>query len=434
MGLGKTAQALAAITHLHNTEAVKHFLVICPASIIHNWHREISRCNELQPWILHGSLLFHNFRMWKDVGGIAVTSYDAYRSKVERLYSESSVRVAFLVVDEAHYIKNREAKRTMAVLKTIPNCARAVFMTGTPLENRVAEFIHLIRTCNQNLADSISLLSADLLGQKLFEKNIAPVYLRRNQEDVLKDLPECIETEEWVEFSDQERARYIAAVRKAPYLMTMRRAVFGAPYPSAKLNRVQELISHYRDEGRKIVVFSFFLDALQQIEGACKGNPVFRISGSVPSAQRIPVIDAFSRGNSFSVMLCQIEAGGVGINLHAASAAILVEPQFKPSTEQQAIKRLHRMGQSRSVRVHRLLAHDTIDEDLRELVHKKSKIFDAYARNSAIKNASQAAAAPELATVKKFLHKKGLERIGAVGQYRPGISATSVPNASASRC
>ncbi len=408
MGLGKTAQAVAAITHLHNTDTAKHFLVICPASIIHNWRREISRCHGLPPRIMHGSVLFHNFRMWKKSGGIAVTSYDTYRSKVQSLCSNGPVQVALLVVDEAHYIKNRGAKRTTAVLKMIPHCKRAVFMTGTPLENRVDEFIHLIGVCNQNVAESISGLSADLLGKKRFETMIAPVYLRRNQEDVLKELPDCIEIQEWVEFSKQERARYVNTIRAFPHIMSIRKAVFRNLQPSAKLDRIKELLNNYREEANKVVVFSFFHEALNATEATLSKDAVYRIDGHIPANQRMAIIDNFSKENGFAVMLCQIDAGGVGVNLHAASVVILAEPQFKPSTEWQAIKRLHRMGQTRKVRVHRLLGRDTIDERMCELVYEKSTIFEAYARNNAIKDATAEATNTE---IKKIILKKEQARL-----------------------
>lgn len=90
-------------------------------------------------------------------------------------------------------------------------------------------------------------------------------------------------------------------------------------------------------------------------------------------------------------MACQIAAGGVGINLQSASAVIILEPQLKPTTEWQAIKRVHRMGQSRKVLVHRILARDTVDESLKELLGRKTSLFNEYARESAIKNASAAA-------------------------------------------
>lgn len=102
-------------------------------------------------------------------------------------------------------------------------------------------------------------------------------------------------------------------------------------------------------------------------------------------------IDTFSSQHGSAVMACQITAGGVGINLQSASAVILLEPQHKPTTEWQAIKRVHRMGQSRKVLVHRILARDTVDESLKELLGRKTSLFNEYARESAIKNASAAA-------------------------------------------
>jgi SNF2 family DNA or RNA helicase len=103
------------------------------------------------------------------------------------------------------------------------------------------------------------------------------------------------------------------------------------------------------------------------------------------------LIDDFSKTKGFAPLVCQITAGGVGINLQSASAVILLEPQFKPTTEWQAIKRVHRMGQSTRVVVHRLVARETVDESLQILLAGKTELFNSYARESVIKDASPAA-------------------------------------------
>jgi SNF2 family DNA or RNA helicase len=158
---------------------------------------------------------------------------------------------------------------------------------------------------------------------------------------------------------------------------------------SAKYERLRELIESYRNEGRKVLIFSFFkrvLDDACEIVGNCA-----QITGGMPPTRRQQVIDSFTNIRGFAALALQIDAGGLGVNLQAAEVVILMEPQFKPSTERQAIARAHRMGQTRKVTVHRLLALQTIDVHLVKLIAKKAKLFEDYAHHSSVKDASEMA-------------------------------------------
>ncbi len=209
---------------------------------------------------------------------------------------------------------------------------------------------------------------------------MAPVYLRRNQEDVLTELPEKIEVDDWVLLTPQDEAQYREAVRSGN-LMAMRQAAFHANAP-AKLERIREIVDEAREDGRKVIVFSYFLRVLARIGHAIGPNAAGPICGSVPPRERQRLVDEFSAARGHAVLLSQIEAGGVGLNVQAASVVVLAEPQWKPSTEDQAIARAHRMGQIRTVQVHRLLAKGSVDERMREVQERKRLLFDEYARKS----------------------------------------------------
>lgn len=407
MGLGKTIQAMAAMVHLKNTEDASHFLVVAPASIIGNWVREIAERTELPIRVLHGDGRYSEQKAWHAHGGVAVTSYATLRS----LSGLDATPIHMLVVDEAHYIKNPDAQRTQNVVRLATNSDRTVLMTGTPLENRPSEFVSLVNTCDQPLARQLGAASANrietVVAAHQFETLVAPVYLRRNQEDVLHELPECLEVDEWVSLSAACQGLYLNAVREGN-VMAMRQAANGHDTNSAKFSRLDELLQYYRSEQRKIVIFSFFLRTLDLV-GELVGEH-HRIDGSVAAQRRMPLIDEFNNTPGWAAMICQINAAGVGLNLQAASAVVLVEPQFKPTTEWQAIKRVHRIGQSRRVVVHRLLARETIDESLKELVGQKTGVFNEYARESAVKNASPAAVDISDAALAKRLHAMELQR------------------------
>jgi SNF2 family DNA or RNA helicase len=210
------------------------------------------------------------------------------------------------------------------------------------------------------------------------------VYLRRNQEDVLTELPEKIEVEEWVQFNGNDANAYREQVR-ARNLMGMRRASSAMP-GTAKLDRLAELVEDAGTEGQKVIVFSFFLDVLEGVRVRLGPLAVGPITGKVPAPRRQAMIDEFTRSEGPAVILAQIEAGGVGLNIQAASVVVIAEPQWKPSVEQQAIARAYRMGQTRRVQVHRLLAKDGVDERIREVQEHKQLLFDHYARQSDAKS------------------------------------------------
>jgi SNF2 family DNA or RNA helicase len=155
---------------------------------------------------------------------------------------------------------------------------------------------------------------------------------------------------------------------------------------SAKYQRLQEILNEHAEAGRKVVVFSYFRQTIDDVCVIAGGAP--RITGDTSGTQRQQIIDEFSTNSTARVLVSQIEAGGLGINLQAAQVVVLMEAQFKPSIEWQAIARVHRMGQSRSVMVHRLLARDTIEERLVQLIEEKTQIFKNFAHDSSVRDAS----------------------------------------------
>jgi len=384
MGLGKTIQALAVFAHLA-AAGQRRFLVVCPASVQINWLNETTKHSLLATHALHGADRDAAGRRWLREGGVAVTTFGT----LARL--PAAVRnadVAMLVVDEAHYVKNPDAARSQAVAAAVGRAQGALFLTGTPMENRVEEFRVLVNYLQPRVARSVDAADA-VAGAKTFRRAVAPVYLRRNQEDVLTELPDKIETEAWVQLSDADGPAYTGAV-ESRNLMAMRQAAFSSPR-SAKLERLREIVEEAAQDGMKVVVFSYFLGALELAGRALGASVIGTITGAVPPALRQQLVNDFTNRPGHAVLLSQIEAGGVGINMQAASVVIIVEPQWKPSTEEQAIARAHRMGQVRSVQVHRLLAKDSIDERIREIQDGKRLLFDHFARRSDAKEADRRA-------------------------------------------
>jgi SNF2 family DNA or RNA helicase len=386
MGLGKTMQALAAMCHLA-AKGATHFLVVCPASVVINWTREVERHTLLEARRLHlpGAKRQAAEQEWAAKGGVAITTYEALRA----MPADLDVSVAMMIVDEAHYAKNPNALRTQAVSEWAARSRRALFLTGTPMENKVEEFRVLVGHLRPNVAENLDITDEALDGTR-FREQVAPVYLRRNQEDVLSELPDRLETQEWVALEGAAMRAYRSAVVEGNF-MAMRRAAFdpGTVKGSQKLRRLVEIVSEAADGGRKVIVFSYFRDVLETVREALAGRdgvpglPVIGpLTGDIAPAERQAMVDELTSAQGPAVLVAQIQAGGVGLNIQAASVIIIAEPQLTPSIEEQAIARAHRMGQVRRVDVHRLLCEDSVDQRVLELLAGKREAFDEYARRS----------------------------------------------------
>src|SRR5690606_32767976 len=136
------------------------------------------------------------------------------------------------------------------------------------------------------------------------------------------------------------------------------------------------------------------------------------LSGSVPPARRQELVDAFSAVDGHAVLLSQIQAGGTGLNMQAASVVVLCEPQVKPTLEHQAVARAHRMGQVRPVRVHRILAPGGVDERMVRMLESKTRLFDAYARRSAVAEATPDAVDVSDTELARRIVEEEQERLG----------------------
>nr|WP_245687222.1 DEAD/DEAH box helicase [Peterkaempfera griseoplana] len=375
MGLGKTVQAIAALAHL-KADGHTHFLVVCPASVLINWLRETEARSTLQAYRLHGPDRGLAREEWLRHGDIAVTTYDT----LPTLDIPPDTPIGMLIADEAHYVKNPQTRRAQALATWTRRAERVLLLTGTPMENRVEEFRNLVAQVQPDLAAEVR-RSLAVAGPHAFRKAVAPAYLRRNQEDVLTELPDLVRVDDWEEFSPADLTAYRTAVAAGNF-MAMRRAAYADPAHSAKLQRLREVVREAADNGLKVVVFSYFRDVLATVHAALATSAPGPITGDLPAAARQRLVDDFTAAPGHAVLLSQIQAGGVGLNLQAASVVILCEPQVKPTLEDQAVARAHRMGQIRRVQVHRLLATDSVDQRMLDILAAKARAFDDYARHS----------------------------------------------------
>ena len=408
MGLGKTVQAIAAMVSLRNTGAT-HFMVICPASVVTNWCREVVKHSKLRVTKIHGTGKKKSLRAWVKTGGVAVTTYES----TAYIDDESASVLNMLIVDEAHYIKNPGARRSVNVKRLSEKTERLLFMTGTALENKVEEMVALIEILQPDIASAVQNMTFMPNAPK-FRNRVAPVYYRRKRGDVLTELPELIESKEWCVMNPEEKFQYEKNVLSKNYAACRRLSWdIDDLRESSKAKRLLEIIEEAKSENRKVLVFSFFLDTISAIGNMLGTRCYGPINGSVPPPRRQEIIDSFDGAPDGSVLLAQIQSGGTGLNIQSASVVVICEPQFKPSVENQAISRAYRMGQARNVLVYRLLCANTIDEKLTELLEYKQEIFNAFADKSVAAEMSE----PQNVEVdeKKFgqLIQEEIDRINA---------------------
>lgn len=378
MGLGKTIQAIAAMIAL-KAAGKHHFMVVCPASVLINWCREIQKFSDMEVTKIHGAdeaALLH----WRENGDIAVTTFES----ISRFELPEKFKFDFLVVDEAHYVKNPEAQRTIAMGKLLAKTEGVLYMSGTPLVNRVDEMCFLVSCLQPQLAPRLEQLKLVSTAEQ-FRSELSGVYLRRVREDVLTELPDLVEKEQWCELGSEEQSIYREAVASGN-LMAIRQVSWQVQElkDSSKAMRLLEICENAKEQGRKVIVFSFFRNTLQKVCDLLGDRCSQIISGDISPAVRQQIVDDFNVAEAGAVLVSQVQAGGTGLNIQAASVVVFCEPQLTPAIENQAIARAYRMGQTRDVLVYRLLADETIDERMLEILSTKQKEFDAFAEDSVI--------------------------------------------------
>ena len=410
MGLGKTIQAIAAMTHLYGENRQSRFLVVCPASVMINWCREIQKFSDIPVNLLHGPLLEDALLSFTELGGAAVTNYESMGKIVGTI--DNHLTLSMLVIDEAHYIKNPEAKRTQYIHALDDESERILLMTGTPLENKVGEMCELIGFVRPDMVENVRTY-AGMRQLPAFREMLAPVYLRRQRDMVLDELPPLTVEEEWCEMTAEDAAAYGVEVMGGNF-MGMRRVSYLQEdlRTSSKTQRLFELCDQAMEDRQKVIVYSYFRETISKVCDFLGPVVIGSITGSTPPEERQDLIDRFSQTPEGAVLVCQIQAGGTGLNIQAAGIVIFCEPQIKPSLTWQAISRVYRMGQVQNVLVYHLLCENTVDEAMQEILAVKEEEFDMFAHDSAIAEAADGLADKEW--IRQLVEKERRKYLPAV--------------------
>ena len=437
MGLGKTAQAIAALARLRRTDEVRRALVVCPTSLKHQWHREILRCLALDPEdvVVVGGPRAERRAAYDGARPILITSYELLRADEDLL---GGYDPDLLVLDDAQRIKNW---RTLTAAATKRIRSRFAFvLTGTPLENRLDDVYSLMQVIDPHLFGPLWRFNQDFtrldergrvsgyrnLGE--LRRRLGPVMLRRRKEDVLTELPPRIVNRVMVPMTDEQRAvhdesegqvaRLLARLKKRPLtpqeekrllrsFQRMRMAcdaealVGGAGQEAPKLAELATLLDEICvQSGRKVVVFSEWERMQSLAAGVCErlGLAHVRLHGGVPAAGRGRLIDRFREDPACKVFL-STDAGGVGINLQAASYLVNLDLPWNPAVLAQRIARIHRLGQSEPANVVLLVSEASFEERMETSLVAKRALFDAAVGDSDVDEIDRASLASRIATI-----------------------------------
>jgi len=404
MGLGKTVQALAVLV---DRREVGPALVVAPVSVGFNWQRETERFAPTLRPILYRETDRDEFLKTLGPGDMLITSYYLMQQHAEEL---STVKWGTLILDEAQYIKNSQTK-TAQVVRGLDADWRLA-LTGTPCENHLGDLWSVFRGVSPGLFGSwerfrevfADPIEKGKVGERkhALSKVLRPFVLRRTKSEVLKELPARTEVQLMAELSDAERKRYedarlwavthltgletddgkdnrfqvLAALTKLRQLACHPRLVDQTwDKSSAKLDLFLETIDELRDGKHRALVFSQFTSHLALIREALDERKITYqyLDGQTTPKQRQERVDAFQRGEG-EFFLISLKAGGTGLNLTGADYVIHLDPWWNPAVEDQATDRAHRIGQTRPVTVYRLVARDTIEEQILKLHGEKRNL------------------------------------------------------------
>ena len=408
MGLGKTLQSLAIL--LARAEGGPA-LIIAPTSVCGNWISEATRFAPSLNLHLYSEVDRETVVENAAAFDVVVVSYNLVQQADEQFAKK---HWHTLIADEAQAIKNATTKRSQAVFEL--NADFRLALSGTPVENRLAELWSIMRFANPGLLGSISRFNErfaipierdkDRDAMHTLRRLIAPFLLRRTKSQVLQELPPRTELLVKIAPSKEEASHYEALRRQAiaeadkaltenkagqarmnilAQLTRLRRAacdprIVTPAYPAigSKVQTFTNLAIELVANGHKALVFSQFVDFLTLLRQALDtaGIGYQYLDGSTPATERTKRVNAFQAGKS-DLFLISLKAGGFGLNLTAADYVVITDPWWNPAAEDQAMGRAHRMGQLRPVTVYRLVTQGTVEEHIVGLHNDKRALAES---------------------------------------------------------
>ena len=413
MGLGKTIQVIYYIKQMLKDNENNKFLIVVPTSLAYNWDHEFdSFGSNIKRKICVGNKDKRTkiLRNLNDTN-VIITTYGLLRED-EELYNNLNFNT--MVIDEAQNIKNNMAGITKVVKKI--NAETKFALTGTPLENSILELWSIFDFIMPGYLASLTKFQSKYKIKDFDEdseilikglsKQINPFILRRKKQDVVKELPDKLINDIYIELKDEQKKLYVAelervkeemekiieteGMNKARFLilqlLTKLRQICIDPSivydnykdGSNKLEQLESIVNEYIKNNHKILIFSSFKTALNIVKEKLNKAKIktYMIDGSVQAKDRIEMVDNFNNNDDVKVFLIMLKSGGTGLNLATADVVIHLDLWWNPQAENQATDRAHRIGQKNTVEVIHLITKGTIEEKILELQNKKRILSD----------------------------------------------------------
>ncbi len=405
MGLGKTLQTITMLTRIY-PKVKKPSLIVMPRTLLFNWQEELQK---FAPQ-LSFSIYYGNQRDLKKAleSQLVLTTYALVRNDIKQLLKK---KFHYIILDESQNIKNVSAQTTQAI--ALLQGEHRLALSGTPIENNLTELYSLFRFLNPTMFGSLEEFNREYTlpiqnqGDKsvmaALRRKIYPFILRRLKRDVLEELPDLTEQTLYCEMSDEqaylyeERRRYYygivhneiktKGIAKSQFVMFQAlselRRIASVPeslsdgrVTSSKIDLLVGSIVDAVSNGHKVVAFFNFIAGIELVSEKLEqeGIDFATMTGSTRDRKR--VVERFQNDEQCRVMLMTLKTGGVGLNLTEADMVYIFEPWWNKAAEQQAINRLHRIGQKQKVMSFSVITRNTIEEKIRLLQQQKAELFE----------------------------------------------------------
>jgi SNF2 family DNA or RNA helicase len=417
MGLGKTVQLLAVETlQRHQDPDTGPTLLLCPMSLVGNWQREAAKfAPGLRVYAHHGGARLHGDALRELIGhtDLIVSTYATATRDIDELAGYEWNRV---VLDEAQAVKNSLSRAAKAVRQL--GAAHRVALTGTPMENRLAELWSIMDFLNPGLLGSSErfrtryAIPIERHGQTEPAERLRavtrPYILRRVKTDpaIIDDLPEKIEIKQYCQLTTEQASLYQAVVadmmdkientegieRRGNVLAAMAKLKQVCNHPaqllhdrspvgrrSGKVIRLEEILEEILAEGDRVLCFTQFTEFAELLVphlAASFGRDVAYLHGGTPKKRRDEMVARFQSGDGPAIFLLSLKAGGTGLNLTAANHVVHLDRWWNPAVENQATDRAFRIGQRRTVQVRKFICTGTLEEKIDEMIDEKKALAD----------------------------------------------------------
>ncbi len=405
MGLGKTLQTISMLARIYPKTKTPTLLVM-PKSLLFNWQDEVKKfAPQLSFYVYYG-----NTRDMKEAkrANLIFTTYAVVRNDIEEFCKQ---KFEYVILDESQNIKNVASQTTQAILLLQANHRLAI--SGTPIENNLTELYSLFSFLNPTMFGSLDEFNRqytypiqrddDKEVMNVLRRKIFPFMLRRLKKDVLKELPDRIEQTQYVEMSTEQRDFYeqrrkhyyeeinlaiqTNGIEKSQFIMFQAlnelRRIASVPesltdgqVASPKIETLIDSLTEAVSNGHKVVVFFNFIAGIELVGNKLDEYGIDFTTMTGSTRDRRGVVERFQNDPSCKVLLMTLKTGGVGLNLTVADTVFIFEPWWNKAAEEQAINRLHRMGQKSKVMNFSMITQGTIEEKIRQLQQQKADLFE----------------------------------------------------------